>query len=197
MNPSRIVITGSIGSGKSTVSQIIRDLGFKVIDSDKVNKKLLEKGGDNFNAIKNDPDFSQVFHGDILDKKVLAKLIFSDPKLMDKLNKITHPNIIKTIEDEIEKTKDPYVFIEIPLYYQMPIRFRADKVIFVESDKHIQAQRLASRDDIDHSYAIEKINKQEDLVGERDTKEIIIKNNETLADLKKNIKTFLKAEKIL
>lgn len=197
MNPSRIVITGSIGSGKSTVSQIIRDLGFEVIDSDKVNKKLLEKGGANFNAIKNDPDFNQVFDGDILDKKALAKLIFSDPKLMDKLNKITHPNIINTIENEIEKTKDPYVFIEIPLYYQMPIRFRADKVIYVESDRHIQSQRLEARDDIDHSYAIEKITKQEDLVDKRDKDEIIVKNNETFADLKKNLIKILKAEKIL
>ena len=197
MNPSRIVITGSIGSGKSTVSQIIRDLGFEVIDSDKVNKKLLEKGGANFNAIKNDPDFNQVFDGDILDKKALAKLIFSDPKLMDKLNKITHPNIINTIENEIEKTKDPYVFIEIPLYYQMPIRFRADKVIYVESDRHIQSQRLEARDDIDHFYAIEKITKQEDLVDKRDKDEIIVKNNETFADLKKNLIKILKAEKIL
>ena len=47
MNPSRIVITGLIASGKSTLVEILREEGFVVIDADKVNKKLIEEGGTN------------------------------------------------------------------------------------------------------------------------------------------------------
>ena len=51
MNPNKIVITGTIGSGKSAVSEIVKDLGFKVISADEVNKKLLEEGGENYEVM--------------------------------------------------------------------------------------------------------------------------------------------------
>lgn len=59
MNPNKIVITGTIGSGKSAVSEIVKDLGFKVISADEVNKKLLEEGGENYEAIKADPSLER------------------------------------------------------------------------------------------------------------------------------------------
>ena len=102
MNPSRIVITGLIASGKSTLAEILREEGFVVIDSDKVNKKLIEEDGTNYIAIKSEADFKDAFDGDRLDKNKLGQIIFSDPKKMEKLNSITHKNIIREIEKEIE-----------------------------------------------------------------------------------------------
>ena len=94
MSPNKIVITGTIGSGKSALSSIIRELGFVVIDSDQVNKKLLEKGQANYEAIKKDPFFRKAFVSDELNKNKLAKMIFASPDLMKRLNKLTHPNIM-------------------------------------------------------------------------------------------------------
>lgn len=123
-------------------------------------------------------------------------MIFSAPDLMKRLNSITHPIIVKEIEKEVEKINDKNVFIEIPLFYQMDVKFPADLVLFVEADKEIQAERLAKRDEIGKFYAESKIRNQESLMGPRDTKEIIIENNSSLEDLKEKIEKILRMENI-
>ncbi len=196
MSPNKIVITGTIGSGKSAVSEIIKKLGFKVINADEVNKKLLEEGGENYEAIKADPFIRKAFDGNILDKKHLARMIFSAPDLMKRLNSITHPIIVREIEREVESSHYKNVFIEIPLFYQMDVKFPADLVLFVEADKEIQAERLAKRDEIGKFYAESKIRNQESLMRNRSDKEIVIKNNSSLEDLKEKIEKILRMENI-
>ena len=196
MNPNKIVITGTIGSGKSAVSEIIKDLGFDVISADDINRKLLEPGEKNFEAIKKDPFFRKAFDDQSLDKKALAKMIFAAPDLMKRLNRITHPIIVEGIEEEISEIDSENVFIEIPLYYQMDVKFPADLVLFVSADRNIQAERLAKRDEIGNFYAEAKIRNQENLMGQRDKREIIIKNNSTLEDLREKVIYVLRMEKI-
>lgn len=196
MNPNKIVITGTIGSGKSAVSEIIKDLGFELISADDINRKLLEPGARNYEAIKKDPFFRKAFDGESLDKKALAKMIFAAPDLMKRLNRITHPIIVEEIEEEIRKINSENVFIEIPLYYQMDVKFPADLVLFVSADRNIQAARLAKRDEIGNFYAEAKIRNQENLMGQRDKREIIIKNNSTLEDLREKVIYVLRMEKI-
>ena len=196
MSPNKIVITGTIGSGKSAVSEIIKKLGFKVINADEVNKKLLEEGGENYEAIKADPFFRKAFDGNILDKKHLARMIFSAPDLMKRLNSITHPIIVREIEREVESSHYKNVFIEIPLFYQMDVKFPVDLVLFVEADKEIQAERLAKRDEIGKFYAESKIRNQESLMRNRSKKEIVIKNNSSFEDLKESVEKILRMENI-
>ena len=196
MNPNKIVITGTIGSGKSAVSEIIKDLGFDVISADDINRNLLKPGERNFEAIKKDPFFRKAFDGGSLDKKALAKMIFAAPDLMKRLNSITHPIIVEEMENEIGKLSCKNVFIEIPLYYQMDVKFPADLVLFVSADRDIQAKRLAQRDSIGSFYAESKIRNQENFMGERDDREIIINNNSTLEDLREKVINILRMEKI-
>ena len=197
MSPNKIVITGTIGSGKSAVSEIIKNLGFMVINADEVNRELLEEGGENYKAIKAGPFFRKAFDGKKLDKKKLARMIFQAPDLMKRLNSITHPIIIREIEEEIKRADEKNIFIEIPLYYQTTERFPADLVFFVEADKEIQAQRLATRDGVGGFYAESKIRNQENLMGPRDKNEIVIKNNTSLEDLKIEVENILREECIL
>ena len=93
MNPSKIVITGTIASGKSTLSKLLKELGYKVLSSDDINRELLEKGKVNYQAIKDSNLFDEAFIGDELDKKKLAEIIFSDKKKLGTLNELTHKNI--------------------------------------------------------------------------------------------------------
>ena len=74
MNPSRIVITGLIASGKSSLLDILRENKQCVIDADKVNRKLLEKGNINYELIKKSAHFDKAFVNDNLDKKILADI---------------------------------------------------------------------------------------------------------------------------
>lgn len=191
MNPSRIVITGLIASGKSTLAAILREEGFVVIDADKVNKKLIEKGGTNYLAIKSEADFKDAFDGDRLDKNKLGQIIFSDPKKMEKLNSITHKNIIREIEKEIESVDKKTVFIEIPLYFQMKEKFENDGVILVTCKKDVQIKRLMARDKISESFAKKKIESQDTLAYMVDNSDIIIDNSGDEEELRIKIKNML------
>lgn len=191
MNPSRIVITGLIASGKSTLAEILRQEGFVVIDADKVNKKLIKEGGTNYLAIKNERDFKDAFDGDRLDKNKLGQIIFSDPKKMEKLNSITHKNIIREIEKEIESVDKKTVFIEIPLYFQMKEKFENDGVILVTCKKDVQIKRLMARDKISESFARKKIESQDTLAYMVDNSDIIIDNSGDKEELKTKIKNML------
>lgn len=191
MNPSRIVITGLIASGKSTLADILREEGFVVIDADKVNKKLTEEGGTNYLAIKSEADFKDAFDGDRLDKNKLGQIIFSDPKKMEKLNSITHKNIIREIEKEIESVDKKTVFIEIPLYFQMKEKFENDGVILVTCKKDVQIKRLMARDKISESFAKKKIESQDTLAYMVDNSDIIIDNSGDEEELRIKIKNML------
>lgn len=191
MNPSRIVITGLIASGKSTLAEILREEGFVVIDADKVNRKLIEEGGTNYFAIKSEADFKDAFDGDRLDKNKLGQIIFSDPKKMEKLNSITHKNIIREIEKEIESVDKKTVFIEIPLYFQMKEKFENDGVILVTCKKDVQIKRLMARDKISESFAKKKIESQDTLAYMVDNSDIIIDNSGDEEELRIKIKNML------
>ena len=191
MNPSRIVITGLIASGKSTLAAILREKGFVVIDADKVNKKLIEEDGTNYLAIKSESDFKDAFDGDRLDKNKLGQIIFSDPNKMEKLNSITHKNIIRDIEKEIESVDKKTVFIEIPLYFQMKEKFENDGVILVTCKKDVQIKRLMARDKISESFARKKIESQDTLAYMVDNSDIIIDNSGDEEELRIKIKNML------
>ncbi len=191
MNPNRIVITGLIASGKSTLANILREEGFVVIDADKVNRKLIEKGGTNYLAIKNESDFKDAFDGDRLDKNKLGQIIFSDSKKMEKLNSITHKNIINEIEKEMETVDEKTIFIEIPLYFQMKEKFENDGVILVTCKKDVQIKRLMARDKISESFAKKKIESQDTLAYMVDNSDIIIDNSGDEEELRTKIKNML------
>lgn len=191
MNPNRIVITGLIASGKSTLAEILREEGFVVIDADKVNKKLIEEGGVNYLAIKNEADFKDAFDGDRLDKNKFGQIIFKDPNKMEKLNSLTHKNIIREIEKEIKSVDEKTVFIEIPLYFQMKEKFENDGVILVTCKKDVQIKRLMARDKISESFARKKIESQDTLAYMVDNSDIIIDNSGDKEELKTKIKNML------
>lgn len=197
MSPNKIVITGTIGSGKSALSSIIRDLGFVVIDSDQVNKKLLEKGQANYEAIKKDPFFRKAFVSDELDKNKLAKMIFASPDLMKRLNKLTHPNIMAEIDRQIGSLDEKNVFVEIPLFYQMEAKFDPDLILFVRASEEIQIKRLTERDGINELYAKSKIATQEKSIMAKDDGKIIIDNDGSIEDLRVKIIEILRTENIL
>lgn len=112
----RIVLTGGIGSGKSTVAKWIRDQGFPVISADEVYDDLLKE-----EELRS--KLSQEFGEDIVQEGQVKKDLLKE-KLRERedglirLNAITHPVIYKRLEEEADGARGPVVFLEIPLYYE-------------------------------------------------------------------------------
>lgn len=197
MSPSKIVITGTIASGKSTLVGLINELGFRVISADDVNRKLLEPGSINYEAIKNSHLYDEAFIGDELDKKKLAQIIFKDKDKLLQLNRLTHRNILDDIDRQANALDDKVVFIEIPLYFQMEEKYEADEVWIVVADYDTQLTRLMDRDGIDICYAKQKIETQENLIDMKEGADIVFDNSTSVRDLMRDLKNVLESKDLI
>lgn len=190
MSPNKIVIAGTIASGKSSLSDILRKKGYEVIDSDKVNAILLEKDQVNYREILSSKVFDKAFDKDKIDKKKLGEIIFNDKEKRELLNNITHKNIISCINNLIKKSDQKNIFIEVPLFFQMKEKFPCDYVWLVSADKDIQIKRLMQRDGIDRNYAIKKIASQNTSYMKKSS-DLIFDNSGSLDQLEKKVEIAL------
>ncbi len=154
-------ITGQIASGKTTLSNIIEKMGYKVFDADKVNKKILQKKDIRFSLKK---EFQHKIKGLFsqngeLNKRRLMEHVFSDEKELEKLEKITHPQIYKEELNFVKKSsllKRKMIFLDLPLLFKNLNYQRCDFIIYLSVNKIIQNQRLLKRKNV-HSKIFKKI----------------------------------------
>ncbi len=150
-----IGITGGIATGKSTVTKYLIELGYDVIDADKIARKVVEKGK---TAYK---DIIKHFGVDILkkdgniDRKKLGEIIFNDEAKRGKLNSIVHPQVINTITEKMSlycENRD-VLFIDIPLLIENIDYFNGYGLFFHEIwlvylEEEEQIRRLMKRDNL-------------------------------------------------
>lgn len=158
-----IGMTGPTGSGKSTVGKLLCEKGFKIVDADKVARRVTEKGSPVLAAL------SSAFGDDILlesgelDRAALAEKAFSDKENLDKLNSITHPAIIDLIKQEIETLKsngENRIILDAPQLFEAGAQKLCDFILSVLADKEIRLERIKLRDNISDEQALSRINAQ-------------------------------------
>lgn len=158
-----IGITGSSGAGKSTICEILeRDYNVKIINADKIARKLSRKGT---NYVI---DIIKIFGKDIVDeegelkRKKLAEIIYSNDEMRKKLNNSTFKYIKKEIEKQINKlNKNLVAAIDAPLLFESELDKICDKVIGVISNRELQLDRIVARDNIDFEDAEKRLNAQQ------------------------------------
>lgn len=143
-------ITGGIGSGKSTVSNHIRSLGYVVMDADQISRELMQYGSPLLEKLRR--TFGEEIidvHGE-LDRRLLAEMVFPDKNKTKKLNKLTHDAIMKRILDDykriIDKNPDSKVFADVPLLFEAGWENKFDKTILVTAPIDIRLERVKARD---------------------------------------------------
>ncbi|MDR5657949.1 dephospho-CoA kinase [Serpentinicella sp. ANB-PHB4] len=159
-----IGLTGSVASGKSTVSSILSQLGAIIIDADKVARKIVNKGEPALQQIIN------TFGSDIVDeqgelkRKKLGNIVFNSKDELEKLNQITHPKIIEEIQNEINWYKhrhiDSVIIIDAALLIELNMHTIVDETWVVYVPLETQIQRLVNRDDIRKEDALRRIDTQ-------------------------------------
>jgi dephospho-CoA kinase len=105
------VVTGGIGSGKSTVRQALEDLGAVTIDADKVGHQILEPGGAAYDQVAG--RWPEVVKDGRIDRSALAAIVFEDPQALSELEAITHPAIAATIAATIAEAGEKTVVVEV------------------------------------------------------------------------------------
>ena len=143
-----IGITGSIGMGKTTVSNMFRILKIPVFDSDQKVKEILEKNNDVIEKIsKLWPDTISLYKKEKkLNKVLLGNKIFESEKEKRKLEKIIHPLIKKERNNFLEKSKKSSIIgLDIPLLYETGENKNCDYIFLVNTKKEIQKRRVLRR----------------------------------------------------
>lgn len=195
MNQNKVIgLTGSIATGKSQVSNYLRDKGIKVVDADLIARDIVD-----IPIVKD--EIKKTFGKNIyvnknLDRKKLAEIVFNNDKKRDILNDIMHPHIYKIILDEIKNSKD-LVFVDIPLLFENEkvnekFGLKFDEIWLVYVDRETQIKRLMKRDGISRDYAEKKINSQISVEEKRKKADVIIDNSGTLEETFKQVEKNLK-----
>ena len=186
-------LTGGIGSGKSIVTSMFKDLGAKIIDADKLGhgvilpyksawKKIVKLFGKDI--LQNDL---------IIDRKKLGKIVFANQALLKKLNEITHPKITKLIKKEINlaknktRSQEKILVIDAALIYEAKIDRLMDKIIVVYIDEDEQIKRLIKRNNLSKKEALQRIKSQIPMKEKAKMADYVIDNSNSLNKTKEQV----------
>ena len=186
-------LTGSIGCGKSSVSNILKDNNIDIIDADLISRNILndknllnlvfERFGD---SVKN-VDGS-------LNRKALGNIVFNDDNKLIELNSLTHPRIKANIINEIELLKlrnKEVIVIDAPLLIEGGYLEMVDKLLVITCNNEIQVSRIQKRDNCTRQEALSRINSQMSQEEKVKYADYILDNSGSIEDLKENTREFL------
>jgi dephospho-CoA kinase len=178
-----IVLTGGIGTGKSTVASFLKMFGYKIIDADEISKKVFEEKKDKI---------KETFG--TIDRKKLRDIVFSDKKKLQTLENIILPEVKKrvmTLAEKYEKDGVKY-FVDLPLYFEKQNYPEFDKVLVVYAPKELQIERVTRRDKVSKAQALLVLNNQLDIETKKQKADYVIDNSKDLKHLQKEIEKLIK-----
>lgn len=184
-----IAIVGNIASGKSTVENVLREKGYKVFDSDIIAHEVLEDLSEKI--IEAFKDFDILENGKISRKK-LGAVVFNNKKLKEKLENIVHPEIKNKIKKIFkENQSEKYVFVSIPLLFEVGWRNLFNKILFIYTEDKIRLNRLMQRNNFTEEEALTRITSQLPQEEKAKCSDFVIENNRSVDVLQKYIERFI------
>jgi len=140
-----VALTGGIGSGKTTVGEILAGFGAVVLDSDQIARDVVERGSTGFDQIVATFGDEILKNGE-LDRSALASLVFKDSAMRIKLEQITHPLIRQAFAKAISSLPDQSIVVnQIPLLVESKHDYKFDYAVTVSAPEQIRVERLLKR----------------------------------------------------
>lgn len=147
-------LTGPTGAGKSSVTAVAENLGFKIVDCDKLSRVAVEKGSEGLLAVVAAFGDEVLNDDKTLNRAVLAQKAFSTPKNTELLNKTLLPYIMTLVKAELDCD---LVLLDAPTLFESGADNLCDEVIAVISDEKTRLDRIMARDNIDEEAALLRI----------------------------------------
>ena len=182
-----IGLTGSIASGKSTVSKMLKNAGYPIIDADLVARLVVEPGSETLAGI------AQAFGPDVIqadgtmDRAKVGEIIFNDPASRKILNDIIHPAIRQEMlrqRQEFLEQGFKTIIMDIPLLFESRLQHLVDKILVVSVTEENQFNRLMERNGLTKKEAQARISSQLPMSVKEDGADAVIYNNGTLDETK-------------
>lgn len=177
-----IGITGGIGSGKTTLSDLLRSHGYPVYDTDKEARRLQDEDSGLVNQTK------ALFGEDVyktgkLDRTTVASQVFQQPKLLQQLMAIVHPVVKKDFLRWVTAfNAEDLVFIESAVLFEGGFNKLTDKIILVTASETIRIERVMKRDRLSREQVIVRIKNQIPDVEKALKSDLIIHTDQGIPD---------------
>ena len=155
-----VAVTGSIGTGKSTILDILKSKNYKVLNADALVKEIYLNSQEIYEVLN-----SYNTQGLLLpDKKVnfnkLRDCFFNDTKLKEKLESIIYRELPKYFLKEIKGLKEKFIFYEVPLLFELNLEAKVDYIVVANLDQNEQVERIMKRDGSSKEMVMKIINNQ-------------------------------------
>ncbi|EAE7319190.1 dephospho-CoA kinase [Listeria monocytogenes] len=189
-----IGLTGSVATGKSTVSNMIQQAGIPLVDADIAARKVVEPGTEGLKEIV------AYFGGEILladgtlDRAKLGEIIFKDKEKREKLNEITHPRVkdyMLEARERFFRAGEELVFFDIPLLFESHLESLVDQIVVVWTTPETELKRLMERNNLTKEDALRRIESQMGIDEKARKADFVIDNNESLEKTQKQVYTFI------
>lgn len=186
-------VTGGIATGKSTVTNILAQQGFKIVDADQIAREVV---------LPQTPGWQQVVQlfgtrilqpNQELDRVQLGQIVFNNQQLLTQLNQVLQPLIRQRLTELIQSIPDDNipVFFEIPLLFEQHYQNLLQKTLLVYATPAVQLQRLQKRNNLTKQAAQQRINSQMDLQQKRKLADFIINNDGNYHHLVQQVQRFV------
>ena len=192
----RIGLTGSIATGKSTVTNMLKELGAFVIDCDKTARDVVAPGTRGLAKIEEVFGKDAVAADGSMDRVYIGDLVFRNPGMKKRLENILFPLIFEALNEELLRLEragsTPVVFLDMPLLYEVKYDSYVDEVWLVYVPIEVQLSRLMKRNDYTKEEALLRIHSQIPVDKKKALAQQVIDNSGTLEDTKEQVRSLWK-----
>ena len=180
-------LTGSFGSGKTTVAKYFRTYGARIVDAYRIAHAVLGPGKPAYKKIVRIFGERILKKNKSIDRKRLAKIVFRNNNLLHKLNCVVHPEVIKAIKARISALESGIIVLDAPLLIEAGLNKIVDKLIVVSIDRKEQLARLEKKLYLGKRDILERIKAQIPLSDKVRMADFVIDNSLRLEETRKQV----------
>ncbi len=187
-------LTGGIASGKSTVSNMLKEMEITVIDADVESRMAVQQGEPAYKQIISQFGQEIVLPNGEIDRQKLGSIIFHDEHKRQLLNQIVHPEVRRRMNEKKEaalKKDERIVILDIPLLFESNLTNMVEKTLLVYVDRSVQITRLMERNNLSENEAEARIQSQMPISDKITLADEIINNNGSLTETKRQLDEIL------
>jgi dephospho-CoA kinase len=155
-----IGLTGTFGSGKSTVASLFMEYGAAVIDADALAREVTASGGVALVGIRREFGDEMFFPDGTLNRAKLAQVVFCSPHRREALNQIVHPLVIAEMDRRIVAEKNAVILLDIPLLFEAGLNHKVERIVVVTTSESQRFRRARVRDNMTEQEVIRRLASQ-------------------------------------
>ncbi|MEZ2414049.1 dephospho-CoA kinase [Muriicola sp. E247] len=180
----KVGLTGGMGSGKTTVAKMFKELGIPVYNSDLEARRIMNENTEVRKAVE--ALFgATAYENDQINRAFIAKKVFGNTALLEELNKVVHPAVRKDFRDWADRQSAPYVIQEAAILFESGGHEYFDHMILVTAPKKTRIIRIKQRDQLSEKDILERMKHQWSEKRKKTLADYVIHNSDLLGTNKK------------